>query len=80
MRTTWASGELPDLDDVVLGPRTSHDPARGTRTLEAYRAWASRAGSQAAAFSGEAAWTPERRFARVFERLGLPGFDRGAAV
>jgi hypothetical protein len=77
VRTTWASGELPDLDGVELGPRTSHDPARGTRTLEAYRAWAARAGSQAVAFSGETAWTPERRFARVFERLGLPGFDRG---
>jgi hypothetical protein len=77
VRTTWASGELPDLDGVQTGPRTSHDPARGTRTLDAYRAWAARAGSQAAAFSGEAGWTPERRFARVFERLALPGFDRG---
>ena len=35
-------------------------------------------GSQAAAFGGEAAWTPERRFARAFERLALPGLDRGA--
>jgi hypothetical protein len=77
-RTTWASGELPDLADVHAGPRTAHDPARGTRTLEAYRTWASRAGSQAAAFTGEATWTPERRFARAFERLALPGLHRDA--
>lgn len=74
----WASGELPSLDDVPLGPRTSHDPARGTATLAAYRAWAQRAGSQGAAFAGEAAWAPERRFARVFERLALPGLTRDA--
>jgi hypothetical protein len=77
VRTTWASGELPDLSEAQLGPRTAHDPARGTRTLEAYRAWAQRAGSQAAAFSGDEAWTPQRRFERAFERLALPGFGRG---
>jgi hypothetical protein len=78
VRTTWASGAVPDLADAELGPRTAHDPSRGTRTIEAYRAWALRAGSQAAAFSGEAAWPPERRFARVFERLALPGLHRDA--
>jgi hypothetical protein len=77
-RTTWASGELPDLTDVPLGPRTAHDPARGTATLEAYRAWAQRAGSQEAAFTGEPGWSPERRFARVFERLEVGGFHRDA--
>jgi hypothetical protein len=77
VRTTWASGELPDLADVELGPRTAHDPARGTKTFEAYRAWAQRAGSQAAAFAGDEAWTPQRRFERAFERLALPGFSRG---
>jgi hypothetical protein len=77
-RTSWASDELPSLDGAELGPRTAHDAARGAQTIEAYRAWAARAGSQAAAFSGEAAWTPERRFARVFERLALPGFHRDA--
>ncbi len=76
-RTSWSSGRLPELDDVATGPRTAYVPERGTRTIEAYRAWAQRAGSQAAAFTGEAAWTPERRFARVFERLTLPGLDRG---
>ncbi|MDX6690375.1 MAG: hypothetical protein QOG15_1832 [Solirubrobacteraceae bacterium] len=71
----WAGGELPDLD-VPLGPRTSHDPAAGERTVLAYRAWTQRAGGQAAAFAGDAAWTPERRFDRLFERLALPGFGR----
>jgi hypothetical protein len=77
-RTEWSSGELPRLDGVPTGPRTAHDPARGAQTIEAYRAWAQRAGSQEAAFAGEASWTPERRFARVFERLALPGLHRGA--
>jgi hypothetical protein len=77
-RTMWASGELPALEDVPLGPRTAHDPARGTATLAAYRAWAERAGSQDAAFAGDASWTPERRFARAYERLALPGLHRDA--
>lgn len=77
-RTAWASGEPPRLDGVPIGPRGAHDGSRGQRTIDAYRAWAQRAGSQAAAFTGEASWTPERRFARVFERLALPGLDRGA--
>lgn len=77
-RTSWASGRLPALDQVATGPRTAYEPGRGTRTLQAYRAWAQRAGSQAAAFAGEAVWAPERRFARAFERLALPGLDRGA--
>ena len=71
----WASGELPRLD-VERGPRPA-DPAAGERTIVAYRAWAGRSVSQAAAFAGEVAWTAERRFDRVFERLALPGFGRG---
>ena len=78
VRTTWRSGELPSLDDLQTGPRTAHDPARGTRTLEAYRAWAERAGSQQSAFGGESGWSAERRFARAFERLALPGMSRAA--
>jgi hypothetical protein len=65
-RPSWAAGEAPDL------------PVERSRTIAAYRAWAERAGSQEAAFRGEDAWTPERRFARVFERLALPGFGRAA--
>ena len=76
VRTTWASGELPDLDGVPTGPRSAHEAGSGTRTVEAYRAWAQRSGSQAAAFNGESAWTAERRFARVFERMALPGLHR----
>ena len=76
--TPWSGGEPPSLDGVPLGPRTAHQPSRGTATLAAYRAWAERAGSQNAAFAGEAAWSAERRFARAFERLALPGFPRDA--
>ncbi len=74
--TSWSSGELPDLVDVELGPRTSHDPARGPETLLAYRQWAERAGSQAAALAGDAAWSAPRRFERAYERLSLPGLTR----
>ena len=48
------------------------------RAVAAYRQWAQRAGSQAAGFTGEADWSPQRRFARVFERLALPGMSRAA--
>jgi hypothetical protein len=78
VRTSWASGELPALEDAQPGPRTAYDPARGTSTLAAYRAWAARAGSQAQAFAGDPGWSPERRFARIFERLALPGMHRAA--
>lgn len=77
-RTTWASGDAPKLADLELGPRTAHEGRRGSQSTEAYRAWAARAGSQEAAFTGESAWPPERRFARVFERLALPGLHRDA--
>ena len=44
------------LEDVATGPRTAYDPASAAcSTIDAYRAWAQRAGSQAAAFAGEAA-------------------------
>jgi hypothetical protein len=71
-------GELADLADVPLGPRTSHDPARGTTTVQAYRAWYEQAGSQEAAFTGDPGWSPMRRFERLFERLALPGLTRAA--
>ncbi len=77
-RVSWDSGHEPALEAVQTGPRTAHEPDRGTTTVDAYRAWAQRAGSQAVAFAGEAGWTPERRFARAFERLALPGFHRDA--
>jgi hypothetical protein len=76
--TSWEGGELPDPAAIEPGPRGAHDASRGTRTLAAYRAWAGRSGSQAAALAGDAAWPPQRRFARAFERLALPGFHRDA--
>jgi hypothetical protein len=73
----YAAGALPDLTDVPLGPRSSHDPARGSGTLIAYRQWVERTGgTQALAFSGDEGWTPQRRFERLHERLALPGFGR----
>jgi Alpha-glutamyl/putrescinyl thymine pyrophosphorylase clade 3 len=86
---TDSPAHVPDLDAVPLGPRSSHDPRRGGETLLAYAQWAARGGkaaaasaataddgSQASAFTGDPAWTPARRFERVFERLALPGFAR----
>jgi Alpha-glutamyl/putrescinyl thymine pyrophosphorylase clade 3 len=69
-------GALEDLEEIPLGPRTCHDPARGTETLSAYRNWVEQASSQALAFAGDPGWSPRRRFERLFERLALPGFPR----
>jgi hypothetical protein len=74
----WRSIEELSLEGAQTGPRTAHDPAGRLRTVEAYRGWAGRAGSQADAFRGEPRWTAERRFERVFERLSLPGLGRDA--
>ena len=89
--TTAGALGLADLAGIQLGPRTSHDPARGAETLIAYAQWVERGGTatapaagsepgagatQAAAFTGEPSWSPERRFERLFERLALPGFGR----
>lgn len=76
-RVPWASGELPPLD-VPAGPRTSLDPSKADRTIAAYRAWASKAGSQAGALLGEPSWPAQRRFDRAYERLSLPGLNRAA--
>ena len=80
VHTPWAAGGLPDLDGVATGPRTAHDPSRGTATLSAYRAWADRAGGQLAALRGEPSWSPQRRHERAFERLSLPGLHRCARM
>jgi hypothetical protein len=63
---SFAAGEVPELPE-----------AQG-RAVAAYRQWAARAGTQAAGYTGEADWSPQRRFARVFERLALPGMSRAA--
>lgn len=77
VRTSWAGSETPVLGDAEGGPRTSLDGSGAARTISAYRAWAGRSGSQAAGLTGDVAWSPERRFARAYERLGLPGLQRG---
>ncbi len=75
--TLPAADRLPELADIPLGPRASHDPARGAETLLAYRQWIDRGGgTQAVALVGDPAWSPERRFERLFERLALPGLGR----
>ncbi len=75
-RVPYGEEGVPSLDGIPLGPRTSHDPARGSQTLLAYRHWVSQFGSQAQAFTGEDSWTPRRRFERVYERLAFPGLWR----
>jgi hypothetical protein len=51
---TYEEDVLDDLGRMPLGPRTSHDPARGTATLLAYRHWAERAGGVAIGSHGVA--------------------------
>ncbi len=76
----WRAGELPDLAEIPLGPRTSHDPTRGDATLRAYLHWvghaSGQAGSQRDALVGDPDWNPQRRFERIYERLRLPGLGR----
>ncbi len=71
-----------DLTECPSG--SSHEPRaapllatpRGSRARGALAPGGPRSGTQAAAFTGDPAWSPERRFERVFERLALPGFAR----
>jgi len=77
-----AGPDRPELQQAIVAARPDWTddveelgPAAG-RTAAAYRAWAERSGSQLSAFSGDSSWSPQRRFARVFDRLSLPGFGR----
>jgi len=77
--------DAPELQDAIVAAAPRYDaeegpelPGEHARTVAAYRQWAERAGSQAAGLIGEADWSAHRRFARVFERLALPGFSRAA--
>ena len=54
---------------VLDGPRGLKSGNRDD-AIAGFEAWGARAGSLEAAFSGEPTWTPERRFERIFERLG----------
>jgi hypothetical protein len=74
-----------ELQDALLAASPRYEdgvpdglPDGLARTVDAYLQWAERAGSQSAGITGEADWSPGRRFARVFERLALPGFTRAA--
>jgi hypothetical protein len=81
-----AGPDKPELQEAIAGARPAFDGADGSsglgagaeRTIAAYRAWVARQGSQRAAVAGDASWTPQRRFARLFDRLALPGFARPA--
>jgi hypothetical protein len=77
-RVPWRDADSFAPDAAMLGPRTAHDPARGLGTVDAYRRWVSRFGSQQAAFTADPAWSPGQRFERLFERLALPGLHRRA--
>ena len=68
-RTTLASGEIPDLTDVPLGPRASPDPAAA---IAAFRTWIERPD----ALLSETSLPADRRFDRLYERLGLAGLRR----
>jgi hypothetical protein len=82
----WAELAAPgDLDErtrsaarlVLSGPRGLQDGSRIEDAVAGVEAWAARSAGLATAFTGEPSWTPERRFERIFERLGgVAGFDR----
>ena len=64
------------IKHVLEGPRGLNSGNRDS-AIAGIEAWGARQGSIDAAFTGEHAWTPERRFERVFERLGgIRGLSR----
>ena len=78
----WIARDSADLEERTwravqfeLDPAGSTEPVSWASGVgaEPYRAWAARAGSQEAAITGEAHWSPGRRFERIFERLGSLG-------
>jgi hypothetical protein len=76
VRVPW--GRAVPLDGVRVGPRGAHEPARLSSTIDAYVRFVQRAGTQALAITGDAAWSAPQRFERIHERLALPGL-RGRA-
>jgi hypothetical protein len=61
---------------VLSGPRGLKSGNRDS-LVAGFEAWGGRSGSLAQAFNGDQTWTPERRFERLFERLGgVRGLDR----
>jgi hypothetical protein len=78
-----AGPDEPERQDAVVAAAPAFErgeppaPLAGkAHAIAAYCGWVERAGSQVAGFTGEADWSPQRRFARVFERLALPGLGR----
>ncbi len=69
-----ASAVAEVLDAGPRGPR-AHDASGAALAVPAQLAQRS-AGSLAAGLQGEASWTPERRFARLLDRLALKGLPR----
>ncbi len=68
----------PDvLEAVAVGPRGAHAHDRGVATLQGYRDWSTRVGSQ---LTGLAAGGTDaaRRFDAAFRALALPGLHRDA--
>lgn len=63
---------------VFDGPRGLNSDDRDL-AIAGIEAWGERQGSIEAAFNGDPSWTPERRFERLFERLGgVRGLTRDA--
>ncbi|MBJ7471843.1 MAG: hypothetical protein JHD16_11110 [Solirubrobacteraceae bacterium] len=69
-----ASAVAELLDAGPRGPR-AHDASGAALAVPAQLAQRS-GGSLAAGLQGEATWTPERRFARLLDRLALKGLPR----
>lgn len=75
--TVPASQSLVDL--LSAGPRgpRGHDASGSALAVPAQLAQRS-GGSLSAGLAGEASWSPERRFARLLDRLALKGLPRAA--
>jgi len=59
---------------VLRGDRSPYaDEAAAERGLAALWAWLDRHGGPSTALDGDPSWTPQRRFERLFERLGTVG-------
>lgn len=64
------------IQHVLEGPR-GLEPLGRDAAIAGIEAWGDRQGSLEAAFQGDPSWTPERRFERLFERLGgVRGLNR----
>ncbi|HWD68891.1 MAG TPA: hypothetical protein VG293_01780 [Solirubrobacteraceae bacterium] len=80
-REIAAAGDIEARTNLALmhvldGPRGLNSGNRES-VLAGVEAWGARQGTIDSAFMGDPSWTPERRFERLFERLGgVRGFSR----